>query len=176
MKLLAAFAAILFHVALFNIAAAETTQYTLASGDKIKITVFGQKDLSGEFEVNGDGKISMPLIGEVELNGLTLNQAERNIIKLLKDGYLKRPKVSVEVENYRPFYIIGEVNKPGNYPYVNGMTALNAVAIAEGFTYRANEKKLVIIRAADPERKEQILPPTTIILPGDFINVKERFF
>ncbi|NQV56655.1 MAG: polysaccharide export protein [Rhodospirillales bacterium] len=150
--------------------------YTLGSGDKLKITVYGQKELSGEFEVNGVGVVSMPLIGDVAVNGQTQKQAEDNIIRLLEDGYLKHPKVSIEVQNYRPFYIIGEVKKPGNYPYVNGMTILNAVAIASGFTYRANEKQILIIRGNDPDKTQQPTTPAARVLPGDIIKIQERFF
>lgn len=152
------------------------TVYRIDSGDKLRITVFGEKDLSGEFELDGRGTISMPLIGQVNIKNRTLAEAQSEIERMLLDGYLKRPRVSIEVENYRPFYILGEVKKPGNYPYVDGMVLLNAVAMAEGYTYRANKKEIIIIRANDPNKKERLANSTTIVLPGDIIRIKERFF
>ncbi len=157
-------------------AAADQPVYTLGSGDRVRVTVFGEEDLSGEFEVDGSGFISMPLIGEVEAGGLTLRQLEKAISEKLLDGYLKTPRVSVEVRDYRPFYILGEVKEPGNYPYVNGMTVLNAVALAGGYTYRARKKRLLITRANDAERAEQPATENTVVFPGDIVRVPERFF
>ncbi len=150
--------------------------YTLGPGDKLRVTVFEEEDLSGEFEVDGSGQVSMPLIGGVRVGGLTLRQAGQQIETKLRDGFLTRPRVSIDVLNYRPFYILGEVNSPGNYPFVNGMTVLNAVAMAAGFTYRANKDKILIIRANDPSQREQKAAPETIVLPGDIIRIKERFW
>lgn len=154
----------------------EHTVYTLGSGDKLRIAIFGEEDMSGEFEVDGSGYISMPLIREIQVSGLTLRQAEQVIVSKLLEGFLKEPQVSVEVLNYRPFYILGEVKKPGSYSYVNGIAILNAVAMAEGFTYRANEKIMLITRANDPQQKERKVPLDTKVLPGDIIRVQERFF
>ena len=113
--------------------------YELGSGDKVRITVFGETDLSGEYDVDGSGNVRLPLVGQVRAAGLSLHDFEAQIADTLRHGYLRDPKVSVEVTAYRPFYIIGEVTKPGQYPYVNGMTALNAVALAGGYTYRADD-------------------------------------
>ena len=157
-------------------AAADQPVYTLGSGDRVRVTVFGEEDLSGEFEVDGSGFISMPLIGEVEAGGLTLRQLEKVIAEKLLDGYLKTPRVSVDVRNYRPFYILGEVKEPGSYPYVSGMTVLNAVALAGGYTYRARKKRLLITRANDAEGAKQRATEDTVVLPGDVVRVPERFF
>lgn len=157
-------------------ASIEHPEYTLGSGDVVKVTVFGQDDLSGEFTVDGQGMVSMPLIGNVKIGALTVRQAEKRVVGALKPDYLKNPRVSIEVLNYRPFYIIGEVKKPGSYPYVSGMTVINAVALGGGFTYRARENDLLIIRATDPQRRKQHANQDTVVLPGDVIEVPERYF
>lgn len=154
----------------------EESVYRLGSGDKIRITVFGEPDLSGTFVLDGKGTAAMPLIGEVAMGGQTLRQAERLIVEKLLDGFLKQPQVSIEVLNFRPFYILGEVKQPGSYPYVDGMTVLNAVALAGGFTYRANKERIVVTRATDPEQQERELKPGGRVYPGDMIRIKERFF
>ena len=157
-------------------ASASDSQYRLGSGDKVQVIVFGHKDLSGEFEVDGGGVIRLPLIGEVRVGRKTIRELERAIIGKLKPDYLKNPRVSVQVLNYRPFYIIGEVKKPGSYPYVSGMQVINAIALAGGFTYRARENQLLVMRANDPSRKKIVASQNTTILPGDIIEVPERFF
>lgn len=155
--------------------AAQELEYRLGSGDQLRITVFGQTDLSGNFEVGSDGSISMPLIGDVYAAQLTLQELESSIVAKLKPGYLINPQLSVEVASYRPFYIIGEVKNPGSYAYVGGMRVVNAVAMAGGFTYRAREAELLITRAADGGKKESA-GQNTLVLPGDVIEVPERFF
>ncbi len=157
-------------------AAATAANYTLGAGDKLKITVFGEDDLSGDFVIAGDGTMALPLIGDVPAGGKSLRGLEQLITTRLKDGYLKAPQVSVEVINYRPFYILGEVQRPGSYPYVNGMTVLTAVALGGGFTYRARKEPIYVSRAGDEERKEMPVNPDDPILPGDVIRVRERFF
>jgi protein involved in polysaccharide export with SLBB domain len=150
--------------------------YLLGSGDRVRVTVFGHRDLSGDFTVDGSGNVSLPLVGNVKAGGLSLREFEGNIITALKPDYLKNPRVSAEVLNYRPFYIIGEVKKPGSYSYVNGMTVVNAVALAGGYTYRARENQLLIIRATDKTRTKEPANHDTVVLPGDVIEVPERFF
>ncbi|NIJ41613.1 polysaccharide export outer membrane protein [Parvibaculum indicum] len=154
---------------------ARTLDYRLGSGDKLRVIVFGEEDLSGEFDVTGAGMVSLPLIGQVRAQGLTVDEFENAIRNKLLDGYLKNPRVSVEVLNYRPFYIIGEVNSPGQYPYTSGMTVLNAVAVAAGYTYRANEDRVYITRG-DGEEEAYAADQTVKVLPGDVIRVPERFF
>jgi len=150
--------------------------YRLGSGDRLRVTVFGEADLGGEYVVDDAGAVRLPLIGEVDALGVTIPQFEAAIIEKLSDGFLRTPRVSVEVINYRPFYILGEVNSPGQYTYVAGMNILNAVALAGGYTYRANETRVFIRRGGSEE--EQPLPANeqTTVLPGDIIRVAERFF
>ncbi|MEZ5864675.1 MAG: polysaccharide biosynthesis/export family protein [Geminicoccaceae bacterium] len=149
--------------------------YTLDSGDRIRIVVFRHEDLSGEFEIDGAGTFAMPLIGEVNAAGLTVRQLEDRIATRLKDGYLVDPQVSIEVLNYRPFFILGEVNAPGSYPYVSGMSVINAVAVAGGFTYRAKEDAIEIQRGGSGA-PSVVVTVDTPILPGDILRVPERFF
>lgn len=150
--------------------------YTLGSGDKVRVTVFGHEDLSGEFEVDGSGNVSLPLIRNIKAEGLTVRQLEQTIAERLSPDYLLNPSVSVEVLNYRPFYIYGEVTKPGSYPFVSGMTVVNAVAMAGGFTYRARTGSVRIVRGNDPQRKQITADKDTPVLPGDVIEVPERYF
>ena len=154
----------------------DRVEYELGAGDKVKVTVFGHNDLSGRFLVGGNGDVALPLIGKVAANGLTVSELEARIVKALKPDYLKNPRVSVEVLNYRPFYIIGEVKKPGSYAYVSGMTVVNAIALAGGYTYRARENRIYVTRATDPKNVKHPADHDTQILPGDVIEVPERFF
>lgn len=173
-----AFAACLVTVPAGPVRAAEVEMpiYTLGAGDRVKVTVFGEDDLSGEFEISGEGAVAFPLVGEVRAVGLSLRQLENEISEKLEDGYLKKPRVNVEVVNYRPFYILGEVKRPGSYPYVNGMSVINAVALGGGFTYRAQKGRISITRSNDPDRKERPVRKDEVVLPGDIIRVPERFF
>lgn len=168
------FAALALLVAL-SVPAVAADGYRLGSGDRIKIIVFGEEDLSGELEVDSTGSLAMPLIGTVRASGRTVRQLENKITGKLKGDYLINPQVSIEVLNYRPFYIIGEVKTPGEYPYRAGMTVINAVGIAGGFTFRADEDDITISRGgsnADPRKARR----STIVRPGDVVRVKERFF
>lgn len=150
--------------------------YTLGNGDQLRITVFGQPDLSGQFEVDGTGSISMPLIGQVEAQGLTTPELEKRIVGILEGDYILNPRVSAQVINYRPFYILGEVNRPGEYPYTSGLTVLNAVAAAGGFTYRAN-KKIIYIKSVDGNAEQAFeLTTSTVVRPGDTLRIGERIF
>jgi polysaccharide export outer membrane protein len=157
-------------------AAAADAGYRLGSGDKVRVTVFGHEDLSGEFDVDGSGNVSLPLIQTLKAQGLTVSELQQAVADRLQPDYLLNPKVSVEVLNYRPFYIYGEVNEPGSYPYVNGMTVINAVALAKGYTYRARQSSVRIIRADDTTRTPKSVSPDTPVLPGDVIEVPERYF
>jgi protein involved in polysaccharide export with SLBB domain len=151
-------------------------EYRLGSGDKIRVTTFGEEALTGEFLVGGTGKVSMPLVGELDAAGLTARDFQSRVETALKEGYLREPRVSVEVLSYRPFYILGEVTKPGEYPYTNGLTVQNAVATANGFTYRANKTRVFIKRADGVKEEEFPLTSTTQVAPGDTIRIGERFF
>ena len=151
--------------------------YRLGSGDKVKLTVYGENDLGGEYLVDGGGQVQLPLLGQVPAVGMTVHDFEASIgSKFVSEGYLKDPRVSVEVLNYRPFYIIGEVKNPGQYPYVNGMNALNAVALAGGYTYRADEKDVYIRKNGSSKEVEVPADQTTRVNPGDIIRIDERIF
>ena len=151
-------------------------EYRLGVADKVRVNVFGEEALTGEFLVGGGGKISLPLVGEVQAAGLTISEFQNEVSNELRKGYIKEPRVSAEVLSYRPFYIMGEVNKPGEYPYTNNLTVLNAVATAEGFTYRANKRSVYIKRAEDPVEQSYPLTPLTKVAPGDTIRIGERYF
>jgi polysaccharide export outer membrane protein len=156
----------------------ETGAYTyrLGMGDKVQVTVYGEDDLSGAFEVDGSGNVRLPLIGQVKAAGFTLKEFETAVELRLQHGFLVNPRVNATVTNYRPFQILGEVNKPGEYPYENGMTALNAIAIGGGFTYRANEDQVYVRRKGATAEVEMPANGTTLVYPGDTVTVKERTF
>jgi len=155
---------------------AQEFEYKLGPGDRVRVTVFGHQDLSGDFEVGAGGALSLPLIGEIRARGLTLKDLEGAIVDKLRPDYLKNPSVAIDVLNYRPFFIIGEVKQPGGYPYVSGMRVVEAVALAGGFTYRARENDILIRRAGDPDGETRPADQATIVLPGDVIEVPQRFF
>lgn len=157
-------------------AAAEQPVYRLGSGDRIIVTVFGHEDLSGEFALDGEGRIALPLVGDVAVGRLTLREAADRVADRLRPDYLVDPRVSVQVANYRPFYILGEVKQPGSYPYVNGLTVVQAVAIAGGYTYRARQSRVSIQRAQAGDGEQEPAAPDTVVLPGDIVNVPERYF
>lgn len=150
--------------------------YRLGSGDKLRVIVFGEDDLSGQFELDGGGNFSMPLIGQIQAGGQTPSQVEGLIGIKLKQGYLRDPSVSVEVLNYRPFYIHGEVKSAGEYPYTNGLNLQSAVAKAGGYSYRANTSTVYIRRANQAKEQAYNLDRPIEVFPGDTIRVAERFF
>ncbi|MDD2324656.1 MAG: polysaccharide export protein [Alphaproteobacteria bacterium] len=152
-----------------------TQEYILGIGDKVKLTVYGEADISGEYEVSSTGVLALPLIGDVPAANMTASAFEKQVREKLADGYLNDPRVSAQVTSYRPFFILGEVAKPGSYPYVNGMTVVNAVALAGGYTYRADKGDMTVTRASDPH-KEADVEETEVVMPGDIIRVPERFF
>jgi len=160
-----------------NLPMLETTKtddsnYRLGPGDKLHIQVLGAEDLTGDYAVGDNGTVSSPLIGDIKAAGLTRSQLEREMEKKLAQGYLRNPKVSVTILAYRPFYIYGEVTKPGEYPYASGMRVMSAVATAGGFTYRAQEGYVVVTRNGEQRRAL----PNTPIQPDDVIRVPERYF
>ncbi len=152
------------------------TPYRLDSGDRLRVTVFGQKNLSRIYRVDAGGFISMPLIGAVEARGISTFQLEERIATSLKRKYVKDPKVTVEVETSRPFFILGEVRNGGQYPYVADMTVQMAVAIAGGFTPRAKKRSVQLTRRVNGATVTQNVPASWKVQPGDTISVKERFF
>ncbi len=150
--------------------------YQLGSGDKISVNVFGEAELSGEFLVGDDGRVDLPLIGAVPARGQTVTQFQNAVVARYSGGYLKDPKISVSVLNYRPFFIQGEVGKGGEYPYKAGLTVQDAVAIAGGYTYRANTGKAFVRRAGQDREVEVQTNQRVAINPGDIIRIPERFF
>ena len=156
--------------------AATDPGYRLATGDQLHITVYNEMDLSGDYNVDDRGYLRLPLIGETKAQGLTLVELEQSIEAKFGQGYLKSPRISAQITSYRPFYIIGEVNKPGQYAFVNGMNAVTAVAIAGGYTYRASQSDIYIRRNGATEEESAPADEKTQIRPGDIVRVAERFF
>ncbi len=151
--------------------------YSVGPDDELRVIVYEEAALSKTYAVSGDGFISLPLIGDIYVEGLTLSEIDEKITTALSEGYLIDPSVSIEVSKYRPFYILGEVRNPGSYSFVNDMSVLNAVAMAGGFTYRADRKQVELLRTRNSQAevvKEH--PVREAVLPGDIILVKERFF
>ncbi len=167
---------VLFMVPIAAQAAEGHPQYRLGVGDKLRVTVFGHKELSGEYVVSGNGEVVMPLIRGVRAHGLSTAQLADAIVNRLRPDYLVNPRVTVELLGYRPFYILGEVRKPGDYPYVEGMTVLNAVALAGGFAPHAKRDKVIIERGSGAARKKLKAHVGVHVQPGDIITVRERFF
>ena len=149
--------------------------YRLGSGDQLRITVFGETELTGLFQVGSQGTIAYPLVGDVQAAGLTVLEFTESLQVALRE-FVRQPNVSIEVANYRPFFILGEVQRPGTYPYSASLTVLNAVATAGGFTYRANRGRIFIRHANEPTEHVYPLTITTPVLPGDTVRVGERLF
>jgi polysaccharide export outer membrane protein len=158
------------------VAGAPLPPYTLDSGDRLRVVVFGQDTLTNSYGVDAAGNITMPLIGAVYARGLTTRELSGALAARLRQGFLREPHVAVEVELYRPFFILGEVNFPGQYPYVPNMTAETAVAIAGGFTPRAFRPTVQLSRPVDGMVARQLVPVITQMNPGDTVVVDERWF
>lgn len=156
--------------------AAHDEPYRLDAGDRLRIVVYGQEGLTNTYAVDAGGSITMPLIGAVHARGLTPNGLAAAVTSRLKNGYLREPHVAVEVETYRPFFILGEVAAPGQYPYVPNMTIESAVAIAGGFTPRALRSSIKLTRMGQAGTAQAVVPPGTLLKPGDTIVVAERWF
>lgn len=153
----------------------QPTEYRLGPGDQLRITVFNEPDLTGQYLVGSQGTIAYPLVGDVRAAGMTVNEFTLSLQQRLTE-FLRAPNVSVEVANYRPFFILGEVQRPGTYPYSANLTVLNAVATAGGFTYRANRRRVYIRRANETDERSYPLTIATPVLPGDTIRIGERLF
>ncbi|HEX8217507.1 MAG TPA: polysaccharide biosynthesis/export family protein [Allosphingosinicella sp.] len=152
------------------------SDYRLGTGDKLRISLYGDESFGGEFEVGSDGAISLPLIGAVPAAGLTEAELRTRIEQKLADGYYRTPRITAEVIEFRPFYILGEVNRPGVYPYVSNLTLAQAVATAGGYTYRANSRVVAIKRAREEQEVRVQSDQALRIQPGDTIRVLERRF
>jgi polysaccharide export outer membrane protein len=158
-------------------AAGKDPDYKLGANDRLRITVFGQPTLTGEYTLDGNGVLSFPLIGNIPASGVTTSQLQQTIATKLSPDYLVNPNVSAEVITRRPFYVIGEVQKPGNYSYVTSLTAINAVAMAGGFTRRAKKNDFYIRRtSADGQTVRVEAHSGTVLQPGDTLEVRERLF
>ncbi len=151
--------------------------YRIGAGDRLKVTVFGEESLSNEYVVTSVGDIAFPLLGAVSVEGKTVEQSASLLTEKLANGYLNDPRVSMEVLNYRPFYILGEVSNSGEFAYRANLTATQAIALAGGYSYRADKSKVFIRRAGETEERTYILAPDqpVWVLPGDTVRIGERF-
>lgn len=153
-------------------------EYTLAPGDKIRVVVFGEETLTGEYVITSGGNLSFPLVGNLKATDSTVEALQALLAAALSNGYINNPRVNIQVVSFRPFYILGEVNRPGEYPVSTGLTLQQAVASAGGYTYRANTRKVFIKHAI--ETKERLIdlrdPVTVIVRAGDTIRIGERHF
>jgi polysaccharide export outer membrane protein len=150
--------------------------YRVDSGDRLRITVFDQKDLSTTYSVDQAGYISFPLVGAVPARGRTLQELEGQIAAKLRQGYLRDPDVSIEVDRYRSIFVMGEVGQPGQYTYVPGMTIQNAIAVAGGFTARANQANADVTRKINGDIMTGRVSIANPVLAGDTIYIRERLF
>jgi polysaccharide export outer membrane protein len=150
--------------------------YTLGPNDRIRLKVYGEADISGEYEIDSNGYASIPLAGRIRAAGLTTGQLERSVVAALAKGIVRDPRVNIEMAMYRPYYILGEVKKSGEYPYRLGITILDAVASAGGFTYRANENKVFLRRSGGNTEEVYPLDTPVKVFPGDNIRIPERYF
>ena len=158
-------------------AIAETSgTYTLGPNDRIRLKVYGEAEISGEYEIDSNGFASIPLAGRIRAAGLTTGQLERSVAAALAKGIVRDPRVNIEIALYRPYYILGEVKKSGEYPYRLGITILDAVASAGGFTYRANENKVFLRRSGGSVEEVYPLDAPIKVFPGDNIRIPERYF
>jgi protein involved in polysaccharide export with SLBB domain len=156
--------------------APKVSEIKVEAGDKLHITVFGEEKLTGDYQIDTGGYVALPLAGTIKAAGLTTPQLEKTLEARFRGTYLRDPKVTVEVMTFRPFYVLGEVQKPGEYPYRAGLNVLSAIAIAGGATYRANTSEVLIQRAGTTTLQKLPQSPTITVMPGDLVRVPERFF
>lgn len=147
----------------------------LQAGDKIHVTVYNEPSLSGDYQIDPSGFVSLPLAGTVKAAGLTQAALEQELESKFSSGYLKNPKITVGITEFRPFYIVGEVDKPGAYPYTGGLTVLSAIAIAGGATYRADQSKVEIQHSGEGDMHEYDMSAPIPVLPGDVIKIPRRY-
>lgn len=160
----------------FSTSANETDNYKVSTDDEISITVFNESDLNvKETKIGTNGSVSMPLIGQINVKGLSVTEIENQVTVLLLDGYLKKPNVSVTITEYRPFYINGEVENPGSYPYRKGLTIEKAITLAGGFTERASRKSISLVSELNKSKINKV-SLTNTVKPGDVITISESFF
>jgi protein involved in polysaccharide export with SLBB domain len=156
--------------------ATSAESYILGPNDRIRLKVYGESDITGEYEINNSGQVSIPLAGHIKAAGATTRQLEKAIASALAKGIVRDPRVNVEIAQYRPYYILGEVKKSGEYPYRHGLTVMDAVATAGGFTYRANENKVLLRRSGAGVEETLPLDAPVPVFPGDNIRIPERYF
>jgi len=159
-----------------SLAAAASGPAKLQPGDKITVYVYGEDKLSGEYQLNQSGQISLPLAGTIEAKGLTQSELEQALAKKFRSEYLKQPKVTVTIASLQPYYVMGEVEKPGEFAYKSGLNVLTALAIAGGPTYRASRSTVQIQRRGETSMREYPISASVPILPGDVVKVPERYF
>jgi polysaccharide export outer membrane protein len=150
--------------------------YHLDAGDKLRVVVYGQEGLTNTYAIDAGGSITMPLIGAVPARGRTPAGLAAEISAKLRRGFIRDPSVAVEIEAYRPFFILGEVAAPGQYPYVPNMTVESAVAIAGGFSPRARRDRVTLTHTDASGTARFVVPPGTSLRPGDTVLVGERWF
>ncbi len=150
--------------------------YLLDAGDRLRITVFGQDGLTNSYAVDAAGNITMPLVGSIAARGRTTAQLSRTLTERLKQGYIREPKVAIEVEAYRPFFIYGEVTTPGQYAYVVNLTVEKAIAIAGGFGPRADRSQVMVSRTVGGQTTRASVPLSYPLRPGDTLRIDERWF
>ncbi len=158
------------------VAQVDAGAYKLGPGDQIIITVFGEDDLSMNFRLNDTGSLNYPFLGQLKIEGLSVAELEQLITSGLKGPYLINPEVTVSIGEYRPFFVHGEVERPGGFPYQPGLTLEKAVALAGGFTERASRSKIEVIRSGDPTTTAQPIKLSGPVFPGDVITVRQSFF
>ena len=164
-------------VGITDLASPQINVYRLKPGDKLKIAVFNEPDLTGEFQVEDGGKIAFPLVGEVQAAGLSVNDFQSNLARQLQQGFVRNPRVTIDLINLRPINVIGEVRNAGQYAYRPGLTIQDTIAMAGGYTYRANTNTVYLRRS---DQSSDVTVPVgrskLTVLPGDNIRVPERYF
>jgi protein involved in polysaccharide export with SLBB domain len=150
--------------------------YRLQPGEKVRITIYGEAGLSGEYQIDPGGFLSLPLVGVVKAAGISESDLQQLLVKRYSQEYLKNPKITVSVSEFRPFYIIGEVEKPGAYPYTSGLNVLSAIAIAGGTTYRASHSRIYMQHPGESGLSEYTASAAIPVMPGDIIQIPRRYF
>lgn len=159
-----------------SLAETATTPAKLQPGDKVRVDVYGEDKLGGEYQIDQAGQISLPLAGTVKAQGLTQTELEQALAKKFRSEYLRNPKVTVTIATLAPYYMMGEIKNPGQFAYRSGLNVLTAMAIAGGPTYRANRSTVEIQRRGEANRREYPISASVPVLPGDVINVPQRYF
>jgi polysaccharide export outer membrane protein len=160
------------------VAGADTAlqSYRLGPGDRVAVIVYGEDKIGGQLAVDPEGGITLPLAGRIAAEGRTIAELTEAIRAALAAGYLRNPSVAVQELSFRPFFILGEVNKPGQYEFSKGLTVVDAIAMAEGFTYRARKSAVFVTHRGEPREQRVRVTPGLMVVPGDTIRIGERYF